>query len=168
MEQPNILYILADDLGWADIGLHGAPIRTPNIDRLGREGVELTQHYACPMCTPTRASLLTGRYPSRFGAHATVPSNAPVLPDGYQTLATALRDAGYDTGLFGKWHLGSSPRYGPNEFGFNTAYGSLAGGVEASVGDGHMRAVRRQGFAHRPAQISRPAYHTGNASAQIE
>ncbi|HJP32015.1 MAG TPA: sulfatase-like hydrolase/transferase [Candidatus Latescibacteria bacterium] len=129
-DQPNILYILADDLGWGDISLHGSPIRTPNIDRLAVEGLELTQHYVCPMCTPTRASLLTGRHPGRFGAHATVPSNAPVLPDGYATLATLLRDAGYDTGLFGKWHLGSSPQFGPNQFGFNTSYGSLAGGVD--------------------------------------
>ena len=105
-------------------------IRTPHIDQLANEGVELTQHYVCPMCTPTRASLLTGRHPSRFGAHATVPSNAPVFPDGYQTLATVLRDAGYDTGLFGKWHLGSAPEFGPNQFGFNTAYGSLAGGID--------------------------------------
>jgi len=130
MERPNILYILADDLGWADLSLHGSPIRTPNIDQLGHEGVEFTQHYVCPMCTPTRASLLTGRHPSRFGAHATAPSNAPVFPDGYQTLATVLRDSGYDTGLFGKWHLGSAPQFGPNHYGFNTAYGSLAGGVD--------------------------------------
>jgi len=128
--RPNILYILADDLGWADVSLHGSPIRTPNIDQLAHGGVELTQHYVCPMCTPTRASLLTGRHPSRFGAHATLPSNPPVLPDGYQTMATVLRDAGYDTGLFGKWHLGSDVRFGPNQFGFNTGYGSLAGGID--------------------------------------
>ena len=130
MDKPNILYILADDLGWADVSMHGSPIRTPNIDRLAVEGIELTQHYVCPMCTPTRASLLTGRHPSRFGPHATVPSNAPVLPDGYATLASVLRNSGYDTGLFGKWHLGSSPQFGPNQFGFNAAYGSLAGGVD--------------------------------------
>lgn len=130
MKTPNILYVLADDLGWGDLGIHGSPIRTPHIDQLAREGVELAEHYVCPMCTPTRASLLTGRHPSRFGAHATVPSNAPVLPDGYPTLATVLRDSGYDTGLFGKWHLGSAPRFGPNQFGFNTSYGSLAGGVD--------------------------------------
>lgn len=130
MNRPNLLYILADDLGWADLGMHGSPVETPVIDRLAMEGVELTQHYVCPMCTPTRASLLTGMHPGRFGAHATVPSNPPVLPDGYHTLATHLRDAGYDTGLFGKWHLGSAPQFGPNHFGFNTAYGSLAGGVD--------------------------------------
>jgi len=130
MKKPNILYILADDLGWGDLSCHGSPICTPHIDQLAHEGVELTQHYVCPMCTPTRASFLTGRYPSRFGAHATVPSNAPVLPDGYQTLATVLRESGYDTGLFGKWHLGSAPEFGPNHFGFNTGYGSLAGGID--------------------------------------
>ena len=129
-QRPNILFLLADDLGWGDVGYHGSDIRTPNIDRLVRNGVELDQHYVCPMCTPTRASLLTGRHPGRFGRHATVPSNAPVLPDGYETLATALRNAGYATGLFGKWHLGSAPRFCPNQFGFDCSYGSLAGGVD--------------------------------------
>ena len=71
------------------------------------------------MCTPTRIALLSGRYPSRFGDHATIPSNHPVFPAGYETLSTLLGKAGYDTGLFGKWHLGSSPEYGPNTFGFD-------------------------------------------------
>jgi arylsulfatase A-like enzyme len=130
MKRPNILYIIADDLGWGDLRCHGSEIATPNIDLLMANGIELTQHYVCPMCTPTRASLLTGRYPGRFGPHATTPSNAPVFPDGYATLATMLRVEGYDTGLFGKWHLGSAPQWGPNHFGFNTSYGSLAGGVD--------------------------------------
>jgi arylsulfatase A-like enzyme len=129
-DKPNILFILADDLGWGDVSYHDSIIRTPSIDRLAASGVELDQHYVCPMCTPTRVSFLTGRYPGRFGRHATVPSNPPVLPDGYETLATSLRNCGYDTALFGKWHLGSSPQYGPNHYGFNTAYGSLAGGVD--------------------------------------
>ncbi len=130
MNQPNILFVLADDLGWADLSLHGSPIRTPNIDRLAADGIELEQHYVCPMCTPTRIAFLTGRHPGRFGARATVPSNAPVLPDGYATLATVLQGRGYDTGLFGKWHLGSSPEFGPNNYGFDASYGSLAGGVD--------------------------------------
>ena len=71
--------------------------------------------------------------PGRFGPHATVPSNAPVFPDGYQTLATVLRDSGYDTGLFGKWHLGSSPQFGPNNYGFNTR------GVKAQLYEGGIR-----------------------------
>jgi arylsulfatase A-like enzyme len=129
-DKPNILYILADDLGWGDVSFHGSPIRTPTLDRLAETGVELTHHYVCPMCTPTRASLLSGRHPGRFGRHATTPSNAPVFPDGYATLATYLRQAGYRTGLFGKWHLGSSAEFGPNRYGFDYAYGSLAGGVD--------------------------------------
>ena len=127
---PNILFILADDLGWGDVSYHGSPIRTPNLDRLVETGVELDRHYVQPMCTPTRAALLTGRYPSRFGPHATVPSNHPVMADGYETLASTLRNAGYDTGLFGKWHLGSAPPHIPNAFGFDWSYGSLAGGVD--------------------------------------
>ena len=128
--RPNVLFILADDLGWGDVGYHGSYILTPTIDRLARNGLEIDRHYVCPVCTPTRASLLTGRYPARFGRRATFPSNDPVLPDGCPTLATLFRDAGYATGLFGKWHLGSTPATGPNAFGFGAAYGSLAGGVD--------------------------------------
>lgn len=127
---PNVLFILVDDLGWGDVGYHGSYILTPTIDRLARTGLELERHYVCPVCTPTRASLLTGRYPGRFGRRATSPSNDPVLPDGCPTLATLFRDAGYATGLFGKWHLGSTTDTGPNAFGFDHAYGSLAGGVD--------------------------------------
>lgn len=130
MDRPNILYILVDDLGWADVGYHSAAIRTPNIDRLVSRGIELDQHYVNPVCTPTRVSLLTGRYPGRFGRHATVPTNEPVLADGYWTLATMLRHAGYATALFGKWHLGSDPKYYPGNYGFDYSYGSLAGGVD--------------------------------------
>ena len=130
VDKPNILFILADDLGWGDVSYHGSDIRTPAIDRLAESGIQLEQHYVCPMCTPTRVSFLTGRYPSRFGRRATIPSPPPVLPDNYETLETSLRNCGYDTGLFGKWHLGSSPQFGPNHFGFNTSYGSLAGGVD--------------------------------------
>jgi arylsulfatase A-like enzyme len=130
MEKPNILFVLTDDLGWGDVSYHGSRIRTPNIDRLVSRGVELDAHYVNPVCTPTRASLMTGRYPGRFGKQATTPENRPILPDGYFTLATMLRDAGYATGLFGKWHLASDPDHGPNKYGFDYSYGSLAGGVD--------------------------------------
>jgi len=125
--RPNILLIVADDLGWADVGYHGSPIRTPHLDRLAREGVELDQHYVAPMCTPTRAALLTGRYWSRFGN--TTPSNERVLPWKTWTLARALKQAGYTTHISGKWHLGSKPGWGPRKFGFDHSHGSLAGGV---------------------------------------
>lgn len=126
-EKPNIVLIVADDMGWADVGYHGAPFPTPNVDTLCKTGVELDQFYVNPTCTPTRAALLTGRYASRFGNYA--PSNDRVLPWDTVTLATALGERGYDTMISGKWHLGSEPRFGPRKFGFDRSYGSLAGGV---------------------------------------
>ena len=157
VNKPNILFILADDLGWGDVSYHGSDIRTPAIDRLAESGIQLEQHYVCPMCTPTRVSFLTGRYPGRFGRRATTPSNPPVLPDNYETLATSLRNNGYDTGLFGKWHLGSSPQFGPNYFGFNTSYGSLAGGV-----DPYNHHYKRGEFSqtwHRNCQLIKQSGH---------
>jgi arylsulfatase A-like enzyme len=128
---PNILLIVADDLGWRDVGWHGAEkIRTPNMDKLVREGVELDQHYVQPVCTPTRVALLTGRYPSRFGPHNLTPSNHRALPPGTLTLASALKSRGYATYLSGKWHLGVLPEWGPNHYGFDHSYGSLSGAVD--------------------------------------
>ncbi|MCX7887521.1 MAG: sulfatase-like hydrolase/transferase [Verrucomicrobiae bacterium] len=124
---PNIVFIIADDLGWADVAFHGGNVPTPNLDRLAREGVELAQHYVSPVCTPTRVALLTGRYWSRFGV--TNPQNERALPWDTVTLPRALKSVGYDTCLVGKWHLGSLPEQGPNHFGFDHSYGSLAGGV---------------------------------------
>ena len=125
--RPNIVILVADDLGWADVGYHGSSIRTPNIDQLQSRGVELDFHYVAPMCTPTRAALLTGRYWSRFGN--TKPSNERVLPWDTMTLARGLQGADYRTAISGKWHLGSKPEWGPRKFGFDQFYGSLAGGI---------------------------------------
>lgn len=127
--RPNIVFIMADDLGWRDVAFHGGNVATPNLDRLAAASVELTQHYVAPVCTPTRVGLLTGRYWSRFGI--TTPRNERCLPWDTVTLPKALSDAGYDTCLIGKWHLGSLPEWGPNHFGFQHSYGSLAGGVNA-------------------------------------
>jgi arylsulfatase A-like enzyme len=126
-DKPNILVIVADDLGWADVGFHGATIPTPHLDRLARDGVVLDQHYVAPLCTPTRAALLSGRYWSRFGN--TAPQNTQVFPFGTVTLASALKSVGYETAITGKWHLGSLPQWGPRKFGFDHSYGALAGGV---------------------------------------
>ena len=128
-QRPNIVIVVADDLGWADVGYHNPEIKTPHIDRLVRHGVELHAHYVQPQCTPTRVALMTGRYPSRFGNHCTQASNQQALPFGTPTLASALRDAGYETAICGKWHLGSKPEWGPNHYGFDHSYGSLAGAV---------------------------------------
>jgi arylsulfatase A-like enzyme len=125
--QPNLVFIMADDLGWADVGFHGGNAPTPHLDKLAAEGLELTQHYVAPVCSPTRTGLLTGRCWSRFGV--TNPQNERALPWNTVTLPRALRAAGYETCLAGKWHLGSRPEWGPNHFGFDHSYGSLAGGV---------------------------------------
>lgn len=127
---PNILFIVADDLGWSDVGWHGGFGKTPNLDKLVREGVELDQHYVQPVCTPTRTALLTGRYPSRFGPHTLVASNLRALPPGTETLASALRSKGYHTYQSGKWHLGSRAEWGPTRYGFDHGYGTLTGAAD--------------------------------------
>ncbi len=86
--KPNILLIVADDLGWRDVAWHGGPFQTPAMDRLVREGVELDQHYVQPVCTPTRTALMSGRYPSRFGPQALAPSNLRAMPLGTDTAGT--------------------------------------------------------------------------------
>ena len=125
--KPNIVFIIADDLGWADVGFHGGNAPTPNLDRLARGGLELTQHYSAATCSPTRAALMSGRYWSRFGLLG--PDNRRAFAWDTVTLPRALKTVGYETALTGKWHLGSRPSEGPNHFGFDHSYGSLAGGV---------------------------------------
>lgn len=127
-ERPNILFLIADDLGWSDVGWHGSEINTPHLDALARKGMILDQHYVTPMCSSTRACLLSGRYSTRFGLDSA--TNNPVFPPGTTTLSSALLALGYETGLTGKWHLGSSPEWGPLQFGFTHSYGSFAGGVD--------------------------------------
>lgn len=124
---PNIVFMIADDLGWADVAFHGGNVPTPNLGKLLSEGMELRQHYVAPVCSPTRAGFMTGRYWSRFGV--TTPTNTLALPFDTVTTATALREAGYETCITGKWHLGSKADWGPNHFGFDHSYGSMAGGV---------------------------------------
>jgi arylsulfatase A-like enzyme len=129
-ERPNILLIVADDLGWSDVGWHGGFGRTPNLDKLVRTGAELDQHYVQPVCTPTRAALMSGRYPGRFGPQALSPSNLRAMPLGTTTLASALKSVGYRTHLAGKWHLGARPEWIPNAYGFDTSYGTLTGAAD--------------------------------------
>ena len=125
---PNIVVIVADDLGWRDVGYHGSEIRTPHIDKLAAAGVRLERHYVYPTCSPTRAGLLTGRNPSRFGIHAPIAGRSEQsLPSGTPTLASILRSCGYTTALFGKWHLGLRPEVGPRQYGFDQTYGYLHG-----------------------------------------
>ncbi len=125
---PNIVLIFTDDMGWGDLGTYGHPlIRTPRLERMAREGISLTSFYtAAPVCTPSRAGLMTGRYPVRFGMeHNEGPDTEGGMPADELTMAEALKSVGYRTACFGKWHLGSVPGHMPTEHGFDEYYGIL-------------------------------------------
>ena len=173
--QPNIVFILVDDMGYADIGCMGAKdIRTPNIDRIAAEGVKFTDFYAnAPVCTPTRAGFMTGRWQQRFGlefafgyqveqfrrvGNEWVPEkdiHGLGLPLGETTIAERLKAAGYATGVFGKWHLGYKDEYNPTKRGFDEYFGELLGHADfyrhvyfdgtPALRDG-MERVQREGY----------------------
>ncbi len=127
---PNIVVILSDDQGYADLGCQGRPdpVSTPGVDRLAAEGVRFTSGYASAyVCSPTRAGLLTGRYQQRFGFYR-APDSRMGLPLSERTLADLLGEAGYATGVFGKWHQGLEPEYHPLQRGFDSFYGFLGHG----------------------------------------
>lgn len=131
--KPNILFIIADDIGWKDVGFHGSDIKTPTLDALAEGGARLEQFYAQPMCTPTRASLLTGRYPLRYGLQTgVIPSSHTYgLPTDEWLLSQALKEAGYSTAIIGKWHLGhADQKYWPRQRGFDYQYGPLIGEID--------------------------------------
>ena len=131
--KPNIVVILADDLGNADLGYRGSDIKTPNIDKLAQDGVRLESFYGMPVCTPSRAELMTGRYAMRYGLETLVifPSHTYGLPTDERTLPQALKDVGYDTAMVGKWHLGhADQKYWPQNRGFDHFYGNLVGEVD--------------------------------------
>lgn len=126
---PNIVILVADDLGWHDVGYHGSEIKTPVIDKLADQGVILDRFYVQSVCSPTRASLLTGKPPGRYGILSPLGDEA-VFPEGTVTLAEVLRRKGYDTAISGKWHLGTVPEARPLNFGFNSSYGYLRGQID--------------------------------------
>lgn len=133
--RPNVILIVMDDVGYGDYGSYGAPdIRTPNIDRLAREGVRFTDFYAAPTCTPTRAALISGRYQQRYRLEAPLGAAGAAreqgLPATGRSLPQLLKNHGYATGLVGKWHLGYRPEYQPNAHGFDYFFGFLSGLVD--------------------------------------
>lgn len=131
--KPNIVFILSDDQGWADVGWHGSEIQTPNLDKIAAAGAKLEQFYVLPVCSPTRAALLTGRYPMRMGLQTGVvrPYAQYGLPLEERTLPQALREAGYTTAICGKWHLGHfRPEYLPTRRGFDHQYGHYNGAID--------------------------------------
>lgn len=143
MQRPNIIYIVSDDLGYADLGCYGArdtafgPV-SPNIDRLAAGGLQFTQGYAnSPVCSPTRFAIMTMRYQYRLRGALEEPINSKSkgdmqlgLPAHHPTLPSLLQAAGYHTGLIGKWHLGYPPAFGPRRSGYDAFFGIMAGGVD--------------------------------------
>jgi arylsulfatase A-like enzyme len=132
-DRPNVVIILADDLGNADLGYRGSDIKTPNIDKLASEGVRCENFHGMPVCTPSRAALMTGRYPMRYGLQTLVifPSHSYGLPTDERTLPQALKEVGYDTYMVGKWHLGhADQKFWPQNRGFDHFYGNLVGEVD--------------------------------------
>jgi arylsulfatase A len=125
--RPNVILIMSDDQGYGDLSCHGNPhIRTPNLDRLSTQGATFTRFYVSPVCAPTRASLLTGRYNVRCGVHGVTGGRETMATDE-TTVAEALKGAGYDTALYGKWHLGEVYPYVPHAQGFDEYIGFRTG-----------------------------------------
>ena len=140
--RPNLLFILADDLGYGDLSCYGRPeYRTPNLDALARDGLRFTNAYsASPVCTPTRCAFMTGRYPARTPVGLQEPlvarkilgdraAELGLAPD-HPTVASLLKKVGYETALVGKWHLGYLPKFGPNHHGFDEFFGILSGAAD--------------------------------------
>lgn len=175
--QPNIIVIMADDLGYADVSTYpGGRIPTPNIDRLGRDGVVFTQGYVtAPICSPSRAGMMTGRHQQRFGFEF---NNGPDSRDIAEhlgldpaevTLAQALRDGGYRTGAIGKWHLGSNDEHYPTRRGFDEWWGFLTGQtnyIDPSAPDA-VNAVPPPRPGQRPANIAQAYASVEPANAVI-
>ena len=135
--RPNVLFILADDLGYGDLSCYGRPdYRTPVLDAFARQGIKFMSAYAAaPVCTPTRCAYVTGRYPQRLPVGLeeplTIRSSADVgLPPNHPTVASLLKNNGYETALIGKWHLGWKPEFGPNRHGFDEFFGILSGAAD--------------------------------------
>lgn len=140
--RPNILFILADDMGWADLSCYGRPdYQTPNLDRLATQGMRFTNAYsAAPVCTPTRVGFHTGRYPARLpvGLEEPIHERSALgervkttgIPRSHPTVSSLIKAAGYETALVGKWHLGYWPDFGPLHFGFDEFFGIMSGAVD--------------------------------------
>lgn len=141
--KPNILFILADDMGWGDLSCYGRPdYKTPNLDKLAIEGIRFTNAYsAAPVCTPTRVGFMTGRYPARLRVGLEEPIferkelneeqlKTYGIPEGHPTVASLIKSAGYSTALVGKWHIGYLPYFGPLKSGFDEFYGNMSGAVD--------------------------------------
>ena len=171
--RPNVLLIIADDMGYGDIGVYGATdTRTPHLDRLAADGVRLTDFYAnAPVCTPTRAALMTGRYQQRLMLERPLASVGAdleaVLPVTGRSVPQLLREAGYRTALIGKWHLGYRPEAGPRAHGFDYFWGFLSGYLDWYThvrGDGQHDVWENE----TPTQVDGYFHHETTRRAQAE
>ncbi len=185
--RPNVVLILADDLGWGDVGYNGGRARTPHIDRLSARGMRFNRFYAQPICTPTRTALMTGRYPWRSGMASGVVRNWGdyAVPLDEVTLGEVMQEAGYYSAIVGKWHLGhASPAHLPTERGFDYHYGLYTqidhfthefrlGGLDWHrngrpvreggyatdlLGEDAARIIRKHDFSEQPLFLYHPAY----------
>ncbi|MEQ9302899.1 MAG: sulfatase-like hydrolase/transferase, partial [Marinoscillum sp.] len=133
-DRPNVLIVVADDLGWNDVSFHGSDISTPDIDSMAHSSIILDRFYVTPVCSPTRAGVMTGKYPNRFGMRYGVcsPTTVNGLPAGEKTIADWFEELGYpNRAAFGKWHLGhSNVKYHPLNRGFNYFYGHYNGAID--------------------------------------
>ena len=172
--RPNFVFILADDLGYADLGCYGgrpaasgAPFATcsPSLDRMAREGLRFTQGYAnSSVCSPTRFALMTGRWQHRLRGGADEPIRSTArgnphlgLPPSHPTLPSLLRDAGYATALVGKWHLGYPPHFGPLQSGYQEFFGALSGGMDYFT---HRDTADKHDLYENDGEVHRTGYLT--------
>lgn len=170
VDRPNIIILLADDMGWADVSYNGREIQTPHIDAWMEQGVRLDQFYVQPTCTPTRTALMTGRYPFRMGAHICVlrAHHQHGIPLEERFLSEALRDAGYHTVIAGKWHLGLARRaYWPTARGFDRFYGLLGGAMDYYSHDGYGAHDWQDLDARHPDNNRQPLREEGYATDLI-
>ena len=160
--KPNIVLIMADDLGSGHVSWQNPKVKTPHLDLLAKAGVQLNRHYVAPVCSPTRVALLTGRYWSRFGCNGALPSELDstvvAMPPRTPTLSAALQAAGYRTALIGKWHLGAPLESGPEKFGFDYFYGLRVGGMTPLshkwLGEGKSALWRNDKVVEEPGHIT--------------
>lgn len=166
---PNIVIIVSDDLGYGDLGCYGGKeIRTPHLDALARDGVRLTSAYAAaPVCSPTRAALITGRYPQKSGFEWVIryTEKDRGLDTKHSVLAKQLQAAGYDTALYGKWHLGYRDEFAPNAHGFTDFFGFLAADLDYYA---HTDALGDPGLYHNTKLVRESGYLTDLITARAE
>ena len=157
---PNVVVVMADSLGYGDVGAYGADdVRTPHIDSLARQGVRLTDFYANgPVCTPTRAAFITGRYQQRVGLEWFLLGQKDLgLAPSQGSLPSLLRGRGYATAMFGKWHLGDKPEFGPNAHGFDEFFGIHGWAVDYYT---HVDINGEPGLFENTSLVDRPGYLT--------